>query len=285
MNLSEASILAPALVWLCSLVLVVMPEVAILDGRRITHAAGLSVLMGLALVFPNGTYAYATLALLSVVHAVAAARTSRTAAVSLGVTALACLVAAWALWFGQSSAALVASLVAIAVRCGLFPFHAGVADLCDKLPRVQAQQMASLVVLVFLHLRFVDHTPEAYSAAIPVVLIGAASMLAFGLISLAQRNLAGLFRASTLMHGGMLFAAVGASGRGHYAAALIVAITMAFALTGFSIMLSALVARSGALDALQSGGRAQAFPRMAASLAVFWRRCSRVAGHLGFHRR
>ena len=282
MNLGDPTIIAPALVWLCALVLLLMPEVAALHKRQLFHCTVLAALLGLAVASPVGPYSYATLAVISLMHAAAAARTSRTSALSMAVAALACGVAAGALWFNQLPVAFGASLAAIAVRCGLFPFHGGVAALCDKLPRVQAQQLASLPVLVFVHLRFVDHSPLAFDAAIPVVLIGAASMLAFGVVSIAQRELGGLFRASTLMHGGMLFAAVGAAGRGHYAAALIVAITMAMALTGFSIMLSALEARSGPLASLQGGGRAGAFPRMAACLAFFGGAAVGLPGTSGF---
>lgn len=282
MTYDSAQLVAPGLVWLCTLALLVTPEMAAQSGRQWLHATGLAVLLGISLSAGAGTVAYGVLVVVSLMHAAAAARTSRTSALSMGVAALACGVAASALWLQHLHIAFAASIVAIALRCGLFPLHGGVATLCDKLPRVQAQQMASLVVLVFVHLRFVDHSELAHNMAIPIVVIGAASMLAFGLISLVQRELAGLFRASTLMHGGMLFAAVGAAGRGHYAAALIVAITMGFALTGFSIMLTALEARAGSLATLSGGGRARAFPRMAASLAFFGGAAVGLPGTSGF---
>ncbi|MEO7360337.1 MAG: proton-conducting transporter membrane subunit, partial [Gemmatimonadaceae bacterium] len=272
----------PLLVWLCTLAQLLAPEIAAQNGRQWLQAIALAVLLGVALAAGNGTVAYGVLVVVSLMHAAAAARTSRTSALSMGVAALACGVAASALWLPHLHIAFGASIVAVALRCGLFPLHGGVAALCDRLPRVQAQQMASLAVLVFVHLRFVDHSALAHDLAIPIVLIGAVSMLAFGLISLVQRDLSGLFRASTLMHGGMLFAAVGAAGRGHYAAALIVAITMGFALTGFSIMLSALEARAGSLASLIGGGRARAFPRMAASLAFFGGAAVGLPGTSGF---
>lgn len=282
MILSDPAFVAPALVWLCAVVLLIMPEIAARKGRRIKQSAALAVLLGAALIVPTGALSYAALAVIAVLHAAAAASTSRTSAMSMGGSALACGIAAIALWLDQLHVGFGASLVAIALRCGLFPLHGGVAALCDRLPRVQAQQLASVPAMVFAHLRFVDHSQLAFDAAIPIVLVGAASMLAFGLISIAQRDLLGLFRASTLMHGGMLFAAVGAAGRGHYAAALIVAITMAMALTGFSIMLNALEARSGPIDSLQGGGRARAFPRMAACLAFFGGAAVGLPGTSGF---
>ncbi|MEO7996553.1 MAG: proton-conducting transporter membrane subunit [Gemmatimonadaceae bacterium] len=282
MNYETAQIVAPGLVWLCTLALLIAPEISAQKERQWVQALLLASLMGVAVVAASGPVAYGLLAVVSLMHAAAAARTSRTSALSMGVAALACGVAAGALWFEQVHIAFGASIVATALRCGLFPLHGGIAALCDRLPRVQAQQLASLPILVFAHLRFVDHSQLAFDLAIPIVIIGATSMLAFGLISLVQRDLAGLFRASTLMHGGMLFAAVGAAGRGHYAAALIVAITMGIALTGFSIMLSALEARSGSLVTLMGGGRARAFPRMAACLAFFGGAAVGLPGTSGF---
>lgn len=282
MSYETAQIVAPGLVWLCTFALLIAPELTAQNGRKWAQVALLATLLGVAVVAKNGALSYGVLAVVSFLHAAAAARTSRTSALSMGVAALACGVAAGALWSDHLHIAFGASIVASALRCGLFPLHGGIAALCDRQPRVQAQQLASLPVLVFAHLRFVDHSTLAHDLAIPIVLIGAASMLAFGLISLVQRDLGGLFRASTLMHGGMLFAAIGAAGRGHYAAALIVAITMGFALTGFSIMLSALEARSGTLAQLLGGGRARAFPRMAACLAFFGGAAVGLPGTSGF---
>jgi len=258
------------------------PEVAAQKDRKWLPVLALVALSAVAVAASNGALAYAVVAVITLLHAAAAARTSRTSMLSMGVAALACGVAAGALWMEQLHIAFGASIVATALRCGLFPLHGGIASLCDKRPRVQAQQLASLPILVFAHLRFVDHTKLAFDAAIPVVLVGAASMLAFGLISLAQRDLGGLFRASTLMHGGMLFASVGAAGRGHYAAALIVAVTMALALNGFSMMLSALEARSGSIASLLGGGRARDFPRMAASILFFGGAAVGLPGTSGF---
>lgn len=282
MNFGDPATTAPALVWLCALALLLMPELAASERRHVVHNVVLAALIGIALATPVGAFAYAALTVISLMHAAAAASTSRTSALSMGVAAMACGVAAGGLAFERVDIAFVASLVAIAIRSGLFPLHAGVATLCDRNPRVQAQQLASVPVLVFAHLRFADHIPLAFDAAILVVMVGALSMLAFGLIALAQRDLSGLFRASTLMHGGMLFAAVGAAGRGHYAAALIVAITMSLALTGFSIMLTALEARAGSVATLTGGGRARAFPRMAACLAFFGGAAVGLPGTSGF---
>jgi NADH-quinone oxidoreductase subunit M len=172
--------------------------------------------------------------------------------------------------------------VATALRTGLFPLHGGIAALCDRWPRLQLQQLITVPVLVFAHIRFVDDTKLAFDSAIPLVVLGAVSMLAFALVSLAQRTLPGLYRASTFMHGGMLFAAVGAAARGHYAAALIVSMTMTLSLTGFSLMLSSFEQRVGPLAALGRGGRARAFPRLAAALLFFGGAAVGLPGTSGF---
>ncbi len=66
-----------------------------------------------------------------------------------------------ALGSAQLTAAFVLSCLAIAMRAGVLPLHAGVASLCDRAPVVQTQQLASIIALVFVHLRFVDHHPGA----------------------------------------------------------------------------------------------------------------------------
>jgi hypothetical protein len=114
------------------------------------------------------------------------------------------------------------------------------------------------------------------------VAIGAGSTLLFALIALVQRTLHGLLRASMLMHGGMLFAAVGAAGRGHHAAAMLVAITLGLALSGFGIMLASFEARVGPLTQLAPGGRARAFPRLAAAVAIFGGAAVGLPGTAGF---
>jgi NADH-quinone oxidoreductase subunit M len=80
----------------------------------------------------------------------------------------------------------------------------------------------------------------------------------------------------------MLFAAVGAAGRGHHAAAMLVAITLGLALSGFGIMLAAFEARVGSLSQLAPGGRARAFPRLAAAVAVFGGAAVGLPGTAGF---
>jgi NADH-quinone oxidoreductase subunit M len=135
---------------------------------------------------------------------------------------------------------------------------------------------------VLVHLRWANGDPWAFDLAPLLVAVGTASTLAFALVALVQRTLHGLLRASMLMHGGMLFAAVGAAGRGHHAAALLVAITLGLALSGFGLMLASFEARVGPLSQLAPGGRARAFPRLAAAVTVFGGAAVGLPGTAGF---
>jgi NADH-quinone oxidoreductase subunit M len=211
-----------------------------------------------------------TVALLSVAIALAAdpagaAAGARTAAASSALTI-----------------AFAASLAAIVLRAGLFPLHAGSAALAEHDANVQLEHLAGLPVLVFAHLRFLSDGSLAHDAAPAIVAVGGASMLGFAIAALTARDLRALYVHSTLMHGGMLVAAVGAAGRGHVGAAILVVITMVLALAGFHVMLGAFEARVGGRDAPDFAGRARAFPRLAASLAFFGGAAVGLPGSAGF---
>ncbi len=186
----------------------------------------------------------------------------------------------------SSSAALTlaffASLAAIALRAGLFPLHAGSAALAEHDATLQLEHLAGLPVLVFAHLRFVADGSLPHDVAPAIVAVGGASMLGFAIAALTARDLRSLYVHSTLMHGGMLVAAVGAAGRGHVGAAILVVITMVLALAGFHVMLGAFEARAGGRDAPDFAGRARAFPRLAASLAFFGGAAVGLPGSAGF---
>ena len=272
----------PALVLACALTLLFAPHVASRERGGWMLEGVVAVLLALALVAPSGVAALAMVGATSLALAVASWRVSRTAAAMLVLSALATGVAAAALAAGSTRTAFVASLVALALRSGVFPLQSGVAALTDRDIGLQVRQIATLPVLVLVHLRFVNEDAWASDLAPLVVAIGAGSTLLFALIALAQRSLHGLLRASMLMHGGMLFAAVGAAGRGHHAAAMLVAITLGLALSGFGIMLAAFEARVGPLSQLAPGGRARAFPRLAAAVAVFGGAAVGLPGTAGF---
>jgi NADH-quinone oxidoreductase subunit M len=242
----------------------------------------LAALLAGTLAAAGGAAAFALVAATALVLAAGALRVSRAAAVALALSAVATGGAAVAVAAGAPRAAFAASVLALALRTGIFPLHGGVAALTDRALALQVRQMATLPVLVLVHVRFAADAAWAAELAPLLAGLGAASTVAFALVALVQRTLRGLLHASVLMHGGMLFAAVGAAGRGHHAAALVVAITLGLAVGGLAIMLASLEARVGPLAALTPGGRARAFPRLAAAVAVFGGAAVGLPGTSGF---
>ncbi|MGZ8455728.1 MAG: proton-conducting transporter transmembrane domain-containing protein [Gemmatirosa sp.] len=282
MSLAAASLAGPGLLLACGLTLLLAP-------RLVTRERGgwgldllLAALLLLSVTAVQGVVALAAAGATALVIAVAARRVSRTATLTLALSAVATGVAAAAIAAGRPRAAFVASIVAFALRTGLFPLQGGVGALTDRGIPLLVRHVATLPVLVFVHLRHTNADAWAVDLAPYLVAVGAASTLLFALIALVQRTLPGLLRASMLMHGGMLFAALGAAGRGHHAAALLVAVTLGLALSGFALMLASFEARVGPLEALGPGGRARAFPRLAAAAAVFGGAAVGLPGTAGF---
>lgn len=280
--LSATSMAGPAIVLACALTLLLAPRVAARERGHWIEEGVLAGLLVLAATLTSGPAALAAAAATSLAIGYVARRVSRTAAVMMTLAGAATGIAAGALAAGQSRAAFVASIVAFALRTGLFPFQSGVAALTDRSIPLQVRHIATLPVMVLVHLRFLNQDPWAFELAPLLVGLGAATTLAFALVALAQRTLHGLLRASMLMHGGMLFAAVGAAGRGHHAAAMLVAVTLGLALSGFAIMLASFEARVGPLSELHPGGRARAFPRLATAVAIFGGAAVGLPGTAGF---
>jgi NADH:ubiquinone oxidoreductase subunit 4 (subunit M) len=246
------------------------------------HPWLLTVLLVVALGVGDASVAYALLGVAALVHADRARAYSLTAAIPLALSAVATMVAAVALRSEAALVAYLASLTAIVLRAGVVPFHVGVAQLCERAPAVQTQQLATLLALVVAHLRFADHIPLAYDLAPLLVRYGAAMTLIPALTALVQRELRGFYRAASVMHGGMLLAAIGAAGRGHTTAALMLTVTIATAMGGVGVMLEALEARVGAVSLSGPGGRVQAFPRLAAAFLVFAGAGVAMPGTAGF---
>lgn len=270
---------------LLAAILLVVPLV--MGGRREPQAwLGAAVMLGLLLVpllGTNGMLAYLALAAVTAIHALLAVKKARTGALFLGAAALLLAATAAALAIGAEVAAFALSCAALALRSGLPPFHPGVAELCMHHRELQVQQNASLLILVITHLYFIDHFPIAHELAPLLVIYGTVLALIFALTALAQRELGGLFRTSTLMHAGMLFAAVGAAGRGHFGAALLVAVTIVLALSGLALIQNAIDDRVGKV--LLSGpatGRAFAFPKLTAAFFFFAAAGVGMPGTAGF---
>jgi NADH-quinone oxidoreductase subunit M len=258
----------PTLVWVSVMLLYVGVPRGVDDPMARWGTALVVVASSIAVFSPRADVAYLASAVGTAILAWAAWPVTRIGGATLWACALLTAGAGFAFRAGgQPELPLYLSLVTLALRCGILPLHAGVAALSHRAPALQSRQFATLLILVFVHLRFADHVDVAREIAPLLVGIGAATALFFGLTSLARTSLAGWLQGSTLMHGGLLFAAVGAAGRGHHAAALFACITMALAVGGLSQMVLALEARVGPVHLAERHGWGRAFPRLTAAFA------------------
>jgi NADH-quinone oxidoreductase subunit M len=233
--------------------------------RELLLVAALTV----ALFTSSAGLAFAALSGAAIVHAIGAGRESRTGAGVLVLSALITLAAAGAAGLGALTAAFVLSAAAIALRSGVLPFHLGAASLCERVPLIQAEQLATMVALVFVHLRFVDHHAGAAAIGPWLVRYGALACIVAALMSTVQRDLRGFYRTTNAMHGGMLMAALGTASLGNFGAALLVAVSMALALGGLGMMITSLEERVGAVVYGGPGGRGPTFPKIAVLFALF----------------
>ncbi len=277
--------LLPAAPWetLAVCLLLFVAPLAAVDERP--RAAWLALLAGtivVALFATSGVVAYAAVATAALVHAWLALPKSRTGAATLAVSAALAVGAGAAAARHELTTAFALSTAAIALRAGLPPVHLGVASLCERAPLVQLQQLASTIALVFVHLRFVDHDPAVAGHAVLLVRYGAFAALAAALVTLVQRDLRGFYRSTTVMHGALLIAGLGAATRGNFAAALLVAVTVGLALGGLAMLIASLEARVGPVSLAGPGGRAGAFPRLAAAFACFGGAGVGLPGTAGF---
>lgn len=264
------------------LLLLAAPTVAVLHRPAWWLLAGMAGSMAASLFAADGVSAYAIAAGGTLLHAAHASRVSRTGAATLVVAALVTGGAAAAIAQGALAAAFLLSALAIALRTGILPLHGGVASLCDRAPVVHTQQMSSVIALVFLHLRHVDHDPAVAAFAPWLVTYGATACLLAALMTVVQRDLRGFYRGTTAMHGGMLMAALGAAAIGNFAAALLVAVTVGLALGGLGMMITSLEERVGPVDYRGPGGRAGAFPVLAACFIFFGGAGVGLPGTAGF---
>lgn len=264
------------------LLMFVAPLAAVPRRPRLAPQLAIVGTIVLTLFSATGSMAYVAVAVGAAVHAWLAAPHSRTGAVTLLLSAALSLAAAWTIHDGHVTQAFVLSCLAIALRTGPLPLHVGVASLCERAPIVQMQQLSSTVALVFVHLRFVDHTPQVAAFGPALVRYGAAAALVGALMTVVQRDLRGFYRSTTVMHGGLLIAGIGAASRGNFAAALLVAVTIGLALGGLAMLISSLEARVGPVTFGDGGGRAGAFPRLAAAFAFFGGAGVGLPGTAGF---
>lgn len=282
MTVGESLQSAPWETLIVCLLLFVAPLAAIPRRPHPALQLGIVGTIVIALFSTTGSTAYVAIATGALLHAWIASGRSRTGAATLVLSATLALAAAWATRQGQLTHAFAFSCLAIALRTGLMPLHMGVASLCERAPISQMQQLASTIALVFVHLRFVDHTPDVAAFAPFLVRYGALTALLGALLTVVQRDLRGFYRSTTVMHGGLLIAGLGAASRGNFAAALLVAVTIGLALGGLAMLISSLEERVGAVAFGGPGGRAGAFPRLAAAFAFFGGAGVGLPGTAGF---
>ena len=264
------------------MLLLVAPVVVSQHAQRAWHLLALAAALVAALFASNGDIAYLAVAVGASMHALTVVRASRTGAATLAVSAIAAIGVAMAIRQEQMAIAFGLSCLCIALRAGVIPLHVGVASICERLPFVQTQQLSSTIALVFVHLRFVDHHAAAVEFAPLLVRYGAAATVMAALMTLVQRDLRGLYRGTTAMHGGMLMAAVGAASLDNFAAALLVAVAMGLALGGLGIMITSLEERVGPVGFQGPGGRAGSLPKLATAFALFGGAGVGLPGTAGF---
>lgn len=273
---------APWEALLFCLVLLAAPLLAQQGRRPLWPLVALIATQAIAFFSGQGAIAYAAVAGGALIHAAGAWHLTRTGALMLLTTGGLTAAAAVSVHLGHLTIALVLSCIAIAMRTGVIPLHVGVAQLCDRAPVVQTQQLASTIALVFVHLRFVDHHAAAMTLAPWLIRGGAIAAIVAALITLVQKDLRGFYRGTTTMHGGMVLAAIGTASYGSFAAALLVTVTMGLALGGIGIMTSALESRVGRVSFNGPGGRVVAFPVLAAAFVLFGGAGVGLPGMAGF---
>ncbi|HEX8821780.1 MAG TPA: proton-conducting transporter membrane subunit [Archangium sp.] len=235
---------------------------------QVPRVLALSVVAVAMAAAPDARTGFALAAVAAALHAVGAWAASRIGGIAMWLAAVASAVAAVGAAVGRLEVAFIASIIAISVRAALVPLHAGVAELCERAPDEQVRQLASLLPLVLVHVRFLTDIPLAREAALALFLVGALASLLPALAALAQRDLKGLYRMTTVMHGGYLLCTVAAAGRGHHAAAVFSGLTLLLAVGGLGMVITALEARCGSVSLEGHGGRVGAFPHLAGAFAV-----------------
>jgi NADH-quinone oxidoreductase subunit M len=251
------------------LLLLLAPAVASPRLSPLWRVSGLTLAVVTALFVSSGPMAYLAIAAGALLHAMSAGRRSVTGAVVLTISAALSVAAAAAIAQDALTAAFVLSCLAIALRAGILPLHIGAASLCERVPLVQTEQLSSMIALVFVHLRFVDHHTGAAELGPWLVRYGALAAISAALLAIVQRDLRGFYRSTTAMHGGMLIAALGTAALGNFAAALLVAVSMGLALGGLGMMITSLEERVGPVVFAGPGGRGTVFPRLAILFAIF----------------
>lgn len=190
--------------------------------------------------------------------------------------------AAFLHWRQFENLAFLASYFIILYRAGIWPFHKNVIQLTIRAPEAQVRQLATLLPLVYIHLRYLDHLPMATWIAPWAILAGAFLTFLSALATLGAKSLNGFFSNATLTHAGMLMMAVAASGQGHHGAALFAAITMSLSLGGLATMVRGVQERLGSGPFSEMGGIASTFPKLTIGFLFFGAAGVALPGTAGF---
>ena len=260
---------APWEAFVVCFLLLLAPTVASPRLSPLWRVASLASLMAIALFTSSGELAYLAISASALLHADSARSRSVTGAAVLAISAAVSAAVAAAISQNALTAAFVLSCLAIALRAGVLPLHLGAASLCERMPLIQTRQLSSMIALVFVHLRFVDHHTGAADLGPWLVRYGALAAITAALLAIVQKDLRGFYRATTAMHGGLLIAALGTAALGNFAAALLVAVSMGLALGGLGMMITSLEERVGPVAFAGPGGRGTVFPRLAVLFALF----------------
>lgn len=273
---------APLLLLLVAALVVMLPALTAFafDAKELVRRGLLVAAVAAGLFAPSLPFALIALACATLFHMFGLK--TRTGQAWLGLSGLVYLLTALANL--SAEAVFIASICALCLRTGVLPLHSGIAAIAERHPSRIVEITAVSVAAVYVHLNLVIAAAPQFAhqeALLLVELFATATFLA-ALMALSQKHLRGLGSTSVTMHAGMLLAAVAAAGRGHFVAALFVAITSALALGGFFLALRALEHRAGEVLVVGHAGRAKAFPALAFMFLFFAAASIALPGTIGF---
>lgn len=279
----DASWSAPLMVWVLASIVSWAPTLAHPRFDGAAQAGLATVWLALALMTEARPEVTAlVLAAATATHALHSWPISQVASKSLGLATALLVALAGLLFTGSPEIAFVMSILSIALIAGVVPLHVGVTALAERAPALQVRVFGTVMVLVWVHLRDLDHLPVAAQIAPALVRIAAVLTLIPALLALVAKDAGELYRAVVVTHAGMLMMAVGAAGDGHYVAALFASLTIGLAMGGLGLVMGALGERAGRVVLQGYGGRVASFPTLAACFALFGAAGVGLPGTVGF---
>ncbi len=196
-------------------------------------------------------------------------RATHIGAIGLAVAGICTALAGWLHGRGVQEAAFILSMIALVIRVGPWPVQLAMSSLTTRAMGEHVRQLGMLMPLLFVHLRYLDHLDLAIAWSVPMVQVGACSMLIGGLASLSTPTLSGFFIITSSVHGAIILMACGAAGAGHEAAALFAGMTACVATGGLGAIVEAVRQRAGERSLVVAGGLSNSMPRLAALFLLF----------------